>query len=259
MFGVTGQRLSADACDVCGTPVDLECSGDDRWAWVGAVGRVADQQDARSLDEQDVSDGPTRPAGCNPSEVGRCLIVKRVTGLFSATSSLNSAFSSLAAAVGEASAITHDVPPVSGGPVVFSCSTPRKPSLRRRLASAAGLGPPAVHEAALRVSVGVPLGEYPVSSPARTRYRASEACETRCPAAANATPKPGSITASATTEPLTTTLRTEPISPSHPATPSGPSWRLVAVLPAATPARDLRFALAARFDRRSSPDPRSRS
>ena len=55
MFGVTGQRLSADACDVCGTPVDLECSGDDRWAWVGGVGLVADQQDARSLDEQDVS------------------------------------------------------------------------------------------------------------------------------------------------------------------------------------------------------------
>ena len=59
------QRLRADACFVCGAPVDLECSGDDRWVWVGTVGRVADQQDARCLDEQDVSDG-NRPLGRKP-------------------------------------------------------------------------------------------------------------------------------------------------------------------------------------------------
>jgi hypothetical protein len=47
-----------------------------------------------------------------------------------------------------------------------------------RLASDAALGFPVAHEAALRVNVGAPLGEYPVSSPVCTTYRASEADET---------------------------------------------------------------------------------
>src|ERR1700677_2990449 len=100
------------------------------------------------------------PWAVKPSEVGSCLILKRVAGLFSARSSLSWARSSAAAAAGEASAITNDRPAVPLEPVVFWSSDALKPSPRMRLVSDAALGFPVAHEAALRVNVGAPLGEY---------------------------------------------------------------------------------------------------
>ena len=143
-------RHAADARAVCAALVDLECSGDDRWARVDRrVGRVADQQ-AHDPSTNRTFATAAVPWLKTPLKSGAAGIVNRVAGLFSARYSLKSDFSSLAAAAGEASAITVDTPPASLGPVVCWLSAPRKPSLRRRLASAAALGFPAVHEAAGR-------------------------------------------------------------------------------------------------------------